>query len=91
MNQVQSDPSCSSRIKLRLENQILPPDLIVDHEYNVNLWRNTRLEVTINDLCLEVQPQTMKCVTEFLEDQKPDFVDNPITFEVTIYFSLFNF
>lgn len=50
----------------------------------MNLWRDSELNVTINDILLEVQSQTMKCLTEFLEDQKCSAgeKDKAIVFEV---------
>lgn len=72
-----------SRIKIRVENIIQPPDKICAEDYNINLWRSTLLNVTVENLIMQLQPKTIKCLTEFFEDQKSELGDQPISFDVS--------
>ncbi|XP_065226318.1 bridge-like lipid transfer protein family member 3B isoform X2 [Planococcus citri] len=87
IDDVKSYMVADARIKLRFENAVHPPQLISASNFNVNLWRDSELNVTINDLLLEVQSQTIKCLTEFLEDQKAcnsGEKDKAVLFEILV-------
>lgn len=84
VDDVKSDLMWQSRIKLRLENIIKPPDKICAEDYNINLWRSALLNVTVENLIMQLQPKTVKCLTEFFEDQKSELGDQPISFDVSV-------
>lgn len=82
MDDLKPDFGSDARIKLRFENEVHCPDFTAGRNYNVAQWRDSRLNVIVKDLLLEVQPQTIKCLTELLEDQKLDDGGKPVLFEV---------
>ena len=89
MDDIKSYMIADARIKLRFENAVQPPQLISESNFNVNSWRDSQLNITVNDLLLEIQSQTIKCLTEFLEDQKICNVgekDKAVLFEVNYWF-----
>lgn len=82
MDDAKLDIMSDSKIKLRLENVTLPPSHVDSANFDVSCWRDTELNVTIKDLLLEAHAQTIKCLTEFMDDQKSEDNMKPIVFEV---------
>lgn len=88
VDDIKSELVSNARIKLRMESEIHCPDFSSAFMCNVEQWRDSRLRVIVKDLSLEVQPQTLKCLAELLEDQKLDNGGKPVSFEVFNEFSV---
>lgn len=82
VDDIKSELVSNARIKLRMENEIRCPDFSSAFTCNVEQWRDSRLCVIVKDLSVEMQPQTLKCLAELLEDQKFDNGGKPVSFEV---------